>query len=105
MVKAIDKAVIAAEHATVDKLEAEALIETVGGARVAGKRIDEDQLHGDALRHLQSYPPDYTTANSERRSFAVGFAALSHASHSMRSNYGLSAHCLPEDGGHANQLS
>jgi hypothetical protein len=44
--KAVDKAVIAAELATVDKLEAEALIEAMG-ARVAGKRIDEDgSYHG-----------------------------------------------------------
>jgi hypothetical protein len=45
-------------------------------------------VHRADCSHLQSCPPDYTTVNSERRSFDVGFAALFHASHSMPSNYG-----------------
>ena len=55
--------------------------------------------------NLQSYPPGYATANSERRSFDVSFAALSPACHSMPSNYGLSAHRLREVGRRTNPLS
>jgi hypothetical protein len=47
--------------------------------------------HSADCAHLQSYPPDYASANSERRSFDDGVAALSHAQQSMPSNYGSAA--------------
>src|SRR5262245_19468236 len=40
-------------------------------------------VHRTDCSHGKCCPPDYTTANSERRSFDVGFAALSAACHSM----------------------
>jgi hypothetical protein len=49
-------------------------------------------VHKADCPHLGDHPS--TTASSERLSFDDGFSALSHAQHSMPSNYGLCGHCL-----------
>jgi hypothetical protein len=49
-------------------------------------------VHKAQCPHLGDHPS--ATASSERRPFDDGFSALSHAQHSMPSNYGPCGHCL-----------